>query len=261
MWLHTFNPGPPGSPGYFSYPDQVAVGPDSTIYILYSRGSVVLVYGTDWKFLRQIHISNARCASGVSVSADGHFIYVADESTYRVCVFTSDGKFSRHIGKRGDGTTDLTTPYAVVAGSDGNIYVADHDNHRVQVYTHAGQHVRQIGSPDAEATDHLANPRSIAVTSEGLVYVARRLHYPRVHVFNSTGTTAEWRRGNSTTFILVQLVQLREILAPVGYNSANFLVQPILPREFVNREAALRRHLGAALTGTFLHEITGLDAV
>lgn len=112
--------------------------------------------------------------------------------THRVTVFTSDGKFSHHIGQHGYGPAGMTSPATLDIGPDGNVYIADSHSCRVQVYTPSGQHIRQIGhskyySPSLGAGAGFAHPVSIAVSSEGLVYVADTVQR-HFQVYRSTGT-------------------------------------------------------------------------
>lgn len=184
---------PPDSPSFFQYPVGIAVGPGGSIYICGFANDVVVAYQSDGKFLRQIApghypaTTNFGAPRGVALNADGTLIYMTDIGRCRVSVFTSDGNFSHYIGKSGSGIADLSTPSNVAVGPDGNVYVADDTMGRVQVYTPSGQHVRQIGQfariDNSSPPGYLSNPWGVAVSSEGLVYVANPPQRAGVHLY------------------------------------------------------------------------------
>lgn len=185
QWLKSILPGPRGSPGYFHSPAAVAVAPDGSIYICSLH--TVVVYQSDGKFQRHIGAGVLDSPSGVAVNADGSLVYVTDIKANSLSAFTSEGKFSHHIGKFGESGGDLGVPFGVAVGPDDNVYVADYFNCRVQIYTPSGQHVRQIGQGSTpQAFSFSPNSRSISVASDGLVYVAEFGHN-RVLVFSPTG--------------------------------------------------------------------------
>jgi DNA-binding beta-propeller fold protein YncE len=113
----------------------------------------------------------------LAITTDG-FVVVCDRENHRVQVFTLDGEFVRewHVHKA----------CAVFAGkgADTNIYIGEQGppalqfgvpnlGHRVSIWTIEGKLVNRIGNPlPGEAPDQFLWPHSVAVDSEGSIYVA-----------------------------------------------------------------------------------------
>src|SRR4051794_15175852 len=76
-----------------------------------------------------------------AVGPDGT-VYVADQYTHAVQVFTPDGRFLRELG------SDLTSVGAVAVGPDGVVYVADGSD-RVDRYAPDGHLLGSFGGPGA----------------------------------------------------------------------------------------------------------------
>ena len=88
--------------------------------------------------------------------------------TYNNCIkiFNSKGEYVRQIGSYGNKVGQLSSPRGVA--TDGkNILVADGNNHRIQVFKLDGTFVSMIESYE----DPLDQPRGLAVTNDGHVYV------------------------------------------------------------------------------------------
>lgn len=169
-WLQTILSPPTGSLGYFGDPFRLAVGPENSIYISNHEHDAVIVCQADGKLFREIgsgHIERQfNIFRGIALNADRSLVYIADSNFGRVSVFTSDGKFSHHIGKYGHGAADLQDPCGVAVGPDGHIYVSDLYLQRIQVYTPDGQYVRQMGQrasgPALAPVGYLSGPDDVA---------------------------------------------------------------------------------------------------
>lgn len=92
------------------------------------------------------------------------FLFVTDSGNHRVVVFTLDGRFVRHFGRRGSGPGELVRP-AGIAVRGGLVYVADEAAGHVQVFRFDGtfqQTIGRFGTGEGELT----RPIDVGVATE-----------------------------------------------------------------------------------------------
>ena len=114
------------------------------------------------KFLGRTEHFNHPCF----IAVDDNNLIVPDRKDDCVYVCSSDGAVRRKFGVSGTGKGQLNQPRGVAA-CGGDILVADSGNKRVQVFKNDGTFVSMIES----IADPLADPRGLAVTEDGYVYV------------------------------------------------------------------------------------------
>ena len=103
---------------------------------------------------------------GYITISDDDSIIVSDRDKSSICIYNSDGTLRHKFGSSGAGEGELKEPLGVA--SDGEyILVADSGNSRIQVFKIDGTFVSMIKSQD----DPLRNPKGLAVTNDGHVYV------------------------------------------------------------------------------------------
>nr|WP_299381186.1 sterol desaturase family protein [Allomuricauda sp.] len=120
--------------------------------------------------------------TGIALDAEGN-AYVADQGNHRIRKITPDGEVTTYAGGE-QGALDgpaleakFNAPWDVDVDAAGNVYVADSQNNRIRkispdgvVITLAGS---QPGDLDGEGMDaQFNNPMGVAVTPDGIVYVA-----------------------------------------------------------------------------------------
>jgi DNA-binding beta-propeller fold protein YncE len=168
--LQQIGSGPGVEPGQLSFPRNVAVAGDGTLFVADSGNHRIAVYGTDGTFLRTWGSSCDLYAEGQPGCVD------------------PDGSGPLQVG---DG--QLREPWGIAVGPDGRIYVADTWNHRVVVFDQEGNFLNKwgtfattegeaIGSPGA-----FWGPRAIAVDSVGNLFVTDTGN-KRIQVFDAEGT-------------------------------------------------------------------------
>jgi sugar lactone lactonase YvrE len=114
--------------------------------------------------------------SNPSFAPDG-LIYVSDPDNNRVLVFdSSDGSQIVAFGNGGQGNWEFQGPMGIdtrVVGDHYETFIADAWNHRIQVYDNNG-YKTTIGWTGVSGFDdrHFNGPRDVAVTADGIVYVA-----------------------------------------------------------------------------------------
>ena len=101
----------------------------------------------------------------IAITEDDRII-VSDSANDCVHVLNHDGSTANTFGLSGSGEGQLKRPWGVVTDGD-NILVADNGNQRIQIFKFDGSFVSVIACKD----DPLHDPRSLAVTKDGFVYV------------------------------------------------------------------------------------------
>jgi DNA-binding beta-propeller fold protein YncE len=132
---HLLSWGEPGAdPGQFSLPHNIAILDDGHVIVCDRENHRVQVFTVDGAFVRQWHVHHA---VAVWVDRENRCVYVAEQG-----------------------------PPAVQFG-------VPNLGHRVTIYTPEGQKLNRIGNPlPGEHPDQFLWPHSVAVDSEGSIYVA-----------------------------------------------------------------------------------------
>jgi DNA-binding beta-propeller fold protein YncE len=119
--------------------------------------------------------------TGVAISPDGKFIYVADTNNHRVQVFKINNtgeiiyEYVATIGteKAGASNYDFDRPNAIAVSADNHIYVGDISNRRVQVFKIEDEITRKIYNWIATLKTNSITfiPHSIAIGANNRIYV------------------------------------------------------------------------------------------
>ena len=134
----------------------------------YLRHSLFM-YDIEGTFLRKIgHPSTFNHPAFICVTDDDRVI-VSDTNMHTVQIFNREGQFLHQFGKAGSDKGQLKQPFGVASDGD-HILVVDSGNERIQVFRMDGTFVSVIESHG----DPLSQPRGIAITKDGHVYVADR---------------------------------------------------------------------------------------
>ena len=96
-----------------------------------------------------------------------------------VKVFTENGTFLKSIGGLESDNGQLSRPVGLAIDRFDNLVVCDYDKARLQIFNPEGEFVSRIEGQNIE----LSNPRSVAVSSTGRLFVID-LASPFVHVFH-----------------------------------------------------------------------------
>ncbi len=173
-------------------PLGVDVDSSGKVYVADATKGQVLVFDIEGKFLQKIGDPKTFSRlSSVTVSADGHRLYVVDiggvsSDEHRIRVFDArTGQHLSDIGKRGSGPGEFNLPRDVAIAKDGRIYVVDGGNFRVQILDKDGKFIKAFGQVGKQLGD-FARPKEIAIDSTGNVYVADSA-FGNFQIFTSEG--------------------------------------------------------------------------
>jgi hypothetical protein len=167
----------------YAYPEQMAVGPDGSLYAVDVQASVIWkvsngnlgVYGGTVGNCghRDGALSQALFCGGEGLAIDGQGnLYVSEGSYSAIRKITPDGTVSTIAGGNGAGFLDgsgsaakFDVPTEMSFGPDGNLYVIDRSNRAIRRVTPAGVVTTLVASTS------LGIMRGIAVDGGGNVFV------------------------------------------------------------------------------------------
>ena len=175
-------------PGYFSYPQFIAVDDDGNSYIsdlgnkriqkFSSTGEYVTQWGQSGKLPGEFHYP-----SGIAV--DSNFVYVADHDLHKIQKFSLNGTFVDQWGSKGIHDGEFKYPYGVAVDSENFVYVVDTGNRRIQKFTSDGEFVLSFGSSGMGPGQFLT-VIGIDVDEQGNVYVTDKGNR-KIEKFDSDG--------------------------------------------------------------------------
>ncbi|NKB63726.1 MAG: hypothetical protein GKR95_16975 [Gammaproteobacteria bacterium] len=150
-----------------SRPRDIVVAPDDSIYLLDSGNRRILrAINANAHNYTVVHRNEAWAYPyGLDVD-ESNTIYVADTHNHRIIRVAPDG-VETEFGQYGRRPGDLRYPKDVAVSPSGLIVVADTHNHRLAIFDTELHYFRALGQPPL-----LRNPTSIAIDSQGRVFVA-----------------------------------------------------------------------------------------
>ncbi|MFB9994289.1 protein kinase [Deinococcus oregonensis] len=126
---------------------------------------------------------------GIAV-AQGH-VYVLDGEAHHVNVYTTDGRFVRRFGGRGQGLGRFERPRTIVAAPDGHVYILDSGNNEVQRFTAQGEYISRYAFRLDRNSENLRPLDGLGIDGYGAVYivdgVARKIR--KIEVDGTPGVT------------------------------------------------------------------------
>lgn len=152
-------------------PNQVAVGPDGTIYVTDLKRCQVLLYSPEGNLLNVIGSGREMRPCGIALA--GNRLYVTDITNHCVRVYNPATReqllqFPRESSK--DRPDWLFTPTNIAVDREGRIYVTDTGDFCLKIFDAEGKYLRRIGE-QGQTPGYFSRPKGVAVDREGRTYV------------------------------------------------------------------------------------------
>ena len=125
--------------GEFNLPNQAAVGPDGTLYVLDSGNFRVQAFTADGVFIREWgkvgrNLGDFARPRGIAVDSDGN-VYVTDGAFRNFQIFSSTGEMLMFIGEPGleDKPGQYVLPAGIAIDETDRVYIVDQMHFKVDV--------------------------------------------------------------------------------------------------------------------------------
>ncbi|MDZ4168907.1 MAG: 6-bladed beta-propeller [Coriobacteriia bacterium] len=192
-------------PGELSYPVDVAVAEDGTVYVADFYNDSISAFTEQGRFIRRFPDPYAPTGKGSSgaegggiavtaVAAQGGRVYATD--TYQVLVFDTEGKLLNQFGQPGMGPEGLNHPGGIAVDRDGRIYVSDSNHNRVKAYSPEGELLWVSGRPvsglQSKTDNPFVLPRGMTVLRDGSILVADPLAHQLVRLDRDGKVVAQY---------------------------------------------------------------------
>jgi DNA-binding beta-propeller fold protein YncE len=177
--LNEFNL-PGNADGQFSFPRNVAVGPDGDIFVADSGNHRIQVFDPQGNFVTtwgEFGEAPGQFNEPWGIAVDDRFVYVADTWNYRIQKFTYDGRLLGVFGQNGSPFEDdpglglFYGPRDIALVDDGRLAITDTGNHRLQLMDRDGNFLDSAGGPGS-LPGQFNEPVGLTTGANGNVYVA-----------------------------------------------------------------------------------------
>jgi YD repeat-containing protein len=193
--------GTPGEgDGELDDPNDVALAPDGTVWVVDSRNDRVQHFSAEGEFLDKFGSTGTgdgqfRWPVSVAIDSEGD-IWVGDMNNDRVQQFDEDGEFLSKFGSSGEGQIRYSRSLAIDAND--HIWVADAGDHVIKEFNQQGEFIKQIGRKPGQDgflppnSESLGQPLGVDIAPNGDVWVAdtwglNHNGWSRVLVYNQAG--------------------------------------------------------------------------
>lgn len=168
-------------------PSRLAVTPRGELIVIEGKRDVLRRFNYRGDYLGTVTLDKLppKVIFGAVAFDKRSNMYVADNQTAQIFVFTRDGRLKLQFGSQGTDEGQFTAICGIAIAQDGKIYVADQRAIAVQVFDDQGNFLRGWGKHEMGA-ENFSLPSGIALDSKGRVIVSDELRHS-VKVFTSEG--------------------------------------------------------------------------
>lgn len=138
-------------PGQFTYPTDVAFGPDDTYYISEFGGNDrIQVFDAAGNFLFSFgsfgpETGQFNRPQSMEFTPDGRELWIADACNHRIVITDPQGNWITTFGRAGTGPGELSYPYSLILLPDGSALITEFGNNRIQRLARDGTSLGIIG--------------------------------------------------------------------------------------------------------------------
>ncbi|XP_002739511.1 E3 ubiquitin-protein ligase TRIM71-like [Saccoglossus kowalevskii] len=165
-------------------PRHVAVSKEGYYFITDNRNKQVVVCDENSKIIRCFGNQELGCPDGIAISPTNGRVYVCDNSSHCIRIYTQDGDYVKSFGSFGNGQCEFSNPYGMTINNKGNVIVAEY-NHRIQVCDSDGVFLFSFGS-QGNGNNQFNCPYDVACDNDGNMYVCDCFNH-RVMKYDSHG--------------------------------------------------------------------------
>ena len=175
-----------GSKSALVDPVRIAIAPSGRVAIVEGDRTRVRIFSYRGRHERDVDLSAIGpkpLVGAIAYDAAGN-LYVGDNRSSQVFVFTADGKLKRQFGSRGTDEGQFQSICAIAVGPDGSTWVADQQALAVQVFDDQGNFVRGWGKHEMGA-EHFSLPSGLAIFHDRVIVSDELRH--QVKIFDTSG--------------------------------------------------------------------------
>ena len=180
------------TPGQFSSPRAVAVGPKGIVAVADKTGRIQIQHGRG----RPIAIwtmpkIDKGTPTGICFDHQGALL-IADTHCHRVMRYSASGELLGQFGSYGEGPGQFIYPTDVAVAPNGDVYVAEYGiDDRIHHFSPSYEFLSTIGG-HGSAPGKFRRPMGLVVDRSGFVYVADAVNH-RIQKFTADGRfVAAW---------------------------------------------------------------------
>jgi tripartite motif-containing protein 71 len=179
-----------GVPNPFNAPVGIALDIEGNLYVMDTKNSRVQKFDSDGNFLLMWGSpGNENGQFLITIPDEGRlavdtqgYVYVLDDSNFRIQKFDSNGNFLTKWGTRGNAEGQFEEPSDIAIDKQNNVYVVDYITRVVQKFDENGKFLLRWGST---ANVPLTGLYSVAIDPDGNVLVADEIG--RILKFDGNG--------------------------------------------------------------------------
>jgi DNA-binding beta-propeller fold protein YncE len=149
----------------------IALSSENKLYVGDTTQLAIFIFDLKTKTYKKVSEKKMFASvGGVALDEPRNRLYAVDAKNHRINVFTLDGEFLFHLGKRGNEGGEFNFPFDLDVDDEGTLYVVDSGNFRIQILDKDGNFIRAFGGVGLVA-GMFARPKGIVRDRDGYLFV------------------------------------------------------------------------------------------